>query len=113
MAFAHECRTPFQTYVADVANSHGNASVERCQRNMTTAVTADRGGYNFLERAQQRSPGSVLGQMLTVRQAAQLLGITPATLQRRIKTGTGPAHYKFGNRMLFKRDDVVGYQAAG
>lgn len=110
---AHECRTPFQSYVADVANSHTHASVERCERNMTIAVTGDRGGYNFLERAQQRSPGSILGQMLTVKQAAQLLGITPATLQRRIKTGAGPAHYKFGNRMLFKRDEVIGYQAAG
>lgn len=80
---------------------------------MTTVVTADRGGYNFLERAQQRSPGSILGQMLTVKQAAQYLGITTTTLQRRIKTGSGPTHYKFGNRMLFKRDDVVSYKTAG
>ncbi len=80
---------------------------------MTTVVTADRGGYNFLERAQQRSPGSILGQMLTVKQAAQYLGITTATLQRRIKSGSGPTHYKFGNRMLFKRDDVMSYKSAG
>jgi hypothetical protein len=47
---------------------------------MTTAVTGDRGGYNFLERAQQRNPGSVLGQMFTAKQVAQYLGITTGAL---------------------------------
>jgi excisionase family DNA binding protein len=79
---------------------------------MTTAVTGDRGGYNFLERAQQRSPGSILGQMLTVKQAAQYLGITPNALQRQIKNGIGPTHYKLGNRMLFKKSDVVDFKLA-
>ena len=79
---------------------------------MTTAVTSDRGGYNFLECAQQRSPGSILGQMLTVKQAAQQLGITTNALQRRIKNGTAPTHYRLGNRMLFKKADVVDYQVA-
>jgi len=79
---------------------------------MTTSVTGDQGGYNFLERAQQRSPGSILGQMLTVKQAAQYLGISTNALQRRIKNGTGPTHYKLGNRMLFKKTDVVDYQVA-
>jgi excisionase family DNA binding protein len=80
---------------------------------MTTAVTGDRGGYNFLERAQQRTPGSVLGQMFTAKQVAQYLGITTGALQRRIKNGTGPTHYKFGNRVLFKKSDVVAYQTSG
>lgn len=79
---------------------------------MTTAVTADRGGYNFLERTQQRSPGSILGQMLTAKQAAQYLGITTNALQRRIKSGNGPTHYKLGNRMLFKKNDVAAYKVA-
>ena len=79
---------------------------------MTTAVTSDRGGYNFLERAQQRTPGSILGQMLTVKQAAQYLGITANGLQRRIKNGTGPNHYRLGNRLLFKRTDVIDYQVS-
>lgn len=79
---------------------------------MTTAVTSDRGGYNFLERAQQRSPGSILGQMLTVKQAANYLGLTTNALQRRIKSGTGPTPYRFGNRMLFKKADVIDYQMA-
>ena len=76
---------------------------------MTTAVTGDRGGYNFVERAQQRSPGSILGQMLTAKQAAQYLGITASALQRRIKSGNGPKHYKLGNRTLFKKSDVAAY----
>lgn len=79
---------------------------------MTTAVTSDRGGYNVLECLQQRSPGSVLGQMLTVKQAANYLGLTTNALQRRIKSGTGPTPYRLGNRMLFKKTDVVDYLVA-
>lgn len=75
-----------------------------------TTVTADRGGYNFLERAQQRAPGSILGQMLTVKQAAQYLGITTRALQRQMRNGTAPAHHKCGNRTLFRRADVVAHQ---
>ncbi len=77
-----------------------------------TTVTADRGGYNFLERAQQRNPGSVVGQMLTVKQAARELGITMQALRRQVKAGTGPAHHRCGNRMLFARADVTAYKAA-
>ena len=79
---------------------------------MTTAVTSDRGGYNFLECAQQRSPGSILGQMLTVKQAAHYLGLSTNALQRRIKSGTGPTPYRLGNRMLFKKTDIIDYLVA-
>ena len=77
-----------------------------------TTVTADRGGYNFLERAQQRNPGSVLGQMMTVKQAARDLGITTEALRRLVKAGAGPAHHRCGNRMLFRKADVLAHKSA-
>ena len=55
---------------------------------MTMAVTGDRGGYNFLERAQQRSPGSLLGQMLTAKQAAQLKTAIGKSLWQAIRIPT-------------------------
>ena len=50
--------------------------------------------------------------MLTVKQAANYLGLTTNALQRRIKSGTGPTPYRLGNRMLFKKTDVIDYLVA-
>lgn len=78
---------------------------------MATTTTL-RGSCSYLERQQHRSPRSILGQMLTVRQAAACLGITPKALQQRIQNGIAPTHHRLGNRILFKEADVLAYKEA-
>lgn len=49
---------------------------------------------DYIIRSQEAAPRSVLGQMLTVKQAAAYLGISPAALYQRLASGTAPKHYK-------------------
>ena len=48
-------------------------------------------------------------QFLTVKQTAELLGLSPRTLDRYRVSGHGPAYYKFGNRVRYRRNEVVAW----
>jgi excisionase family DNA binding protein len=63
-------------------------------------------GLSYVERHQTANPGSLLGQMLTVRQAAVRMGITEGALRQRLLSGTAPAHHRLGKRVMFKSTDV-------
>ena len=49
---------------------------------------------------------------LSTRRAAAVLGLSPRTLDRYRLSGEGPAHYRFGNRILYRRADLADWAAA-
>ena len=49
---------------------------------------------------------------LSTRRAAAVLGLSPRTLDRYRLSGEGPAHYRFGNRILYHRTDLADWAAA-
>ena len=49
---------------------------------------------------------------LSTRRAAASLGLSPRTLDRYRLSGEGPAHYRFGNRILYHRGDLAHWAAA-
>ena len=49
---------------------------------------------------------------LSTRRAAAVLGLSPRTLDRYRLSGVGPAHYRFGNRILYRRADLADWAAA-
>lgn len=78
---------------------------------MSTTTRRDTGGFNHVEQMQRHSPGSILGQMLTTKQAAAHLRISTKTLYRHMGDGTAPSHFRYGGRVLFKLSDVLAYAA--
>ena len=46
------------------------------------------------------------GNYLSTRRAAAFLGLSPRTLDRYRVSGEGPAFHRFGNRILYRRDDL-------
>lgn len=64
------------------------------------------GGLSYVERQQSLNPGSLLGRMLTVRQAAVRMGLTEGALRQRIASGTAPAYHRMGKRIMFKASEV-------
>ena len=49
---------------------------------------------------------------LSTRKAAAFLGLSPRTLDRYRVSGAGPAFHRFGNRILYRRDDLEAWAAA-
>ena len=78
---------------------------------MSTSTPRDAGGFNHVEQLQRHNPGCILGQMLTLKQTAAYLHITTRTLYRHMNDGTGPGHFRYGSRVLFKLSDVLDYEA--
>ena len=78
---------------------------------MSMTAHRDAGGFNHVERMQRHNPGCILGQMLTLKQTAAYLHITTRTLYRHMNDGTGPGHFRYGSRVLFKLSDVLAYAA--
>lgn len=48
---------------------------------------------------------------LSARQAAIWLGVSPRTLHRMRERGTGPDHYEFGHRFLYRMEDLERWAA--
>ena len=51
------------------------------------------------------------GEYLSTRRAAAALGLSPRTLDRYRETGTGPAYHRFGQRIVYRRDDLAAWAA--
>ena len=47
--------------------------------------------------------------LLTVREAADILVLSPRTLDRYRGSGTGPAYYKLGGRVRYRRSDLMAW----
>lgn len=45
--------------------------------------------------------------MLRVAEAAELLGVNPKTVYRKVDDGSLP-HYRFGNTIFLKVDEIIG-----
>lgn len=45
--------------------------------------------------------------LLTVREAADILRLSPRTLDRYRASRTGPAYYKLGGRVRYKKSDLM------
>jgi DNA-binding transcriptional MerR regulator len=50
--------------------------------------------------------------LLSQREAATMLGLSPRTLERYRCTGFGPAFRKLGRRVLYRPDDLEAWLAA-
>lgn len=50
--------------------------------------------------------------LLSQREAATLLGLSPRTLERYRCTGFGPAYRKLGRRVLYRPDDLDAWTAS-
>ena len=48
---------------------------------------------------------------LSVREAAEYLGLSPRTLDRYRVSGDGPVFYRFGGRVRYRREDLDGWAA--
>ena len=51
------------------------------------------------------------GEFLSTRKAAAALGLSPRTLDRYRETGKGPAYHRFGQRIVYRRDDLDAWAA--
>ena len=51
------------------------------------------------------------GEYLSTRKAAAALGLSPRTLDRYRETGKGPAYHRFGQRIVYRRDDLDAWAA--
>ena len=51
------------------------------------------------------------GDFLSTRKAAAALGLSPRTLDRYRETGRGPAYHRFGQRIVYRRDDLDDWAA--
>ena len=51
------------------------------------------------------------GEYLSTRKAAAALGLSPRTLDRYRETGKGPAYHRFGQRIVYRRDDLDDWAA--
>ena len=51
------------------------------------------------------------GEFLSTRKAAAALGLSPRTLDRYRETGRGPAYHRFGQRIVYRRDDLDAWAA--
>lgn len=51
------------------------------------------------------------GDYLSTRKAAAALGLSPRTLDRYRETGKGPAYHRFGQRIVYRRDDLAAWAA--
>ncbi len=51
------------------------------------------------------------GEYLSTRKAAAVLGLSPRTLDRYRETGDGPAYHRFGQRIVYRRDDLDAWAA--
>ena len=51
------------------------------------------------------------GEFLSTRKAAAALGLSPRTLDRYRETGAGPAYHRFGQRIVYRRDDLDAWAA--
>lgn len=51
------------------------------------------------------------GEYLSTRKAAAALGLSPRTLDRYRETGRGPAYHRFGQRIVYRRDDLEDWAA--
>ena len=49
---------------------------------------------------------------LSVREAAEYLGLSPRTLDRYRVSGDGPVFYRFGGRVRYRREDLDGWAAS-
>ena len=49
---------------------------------------------------------------LSVREAAEYLGLSPRTLDRYRVSGEGPVFYRFGGRVRYRREDLDGWAAS-
>lgn len=49
---------------------------------------------------------------LTVQELAALWRVTPRTIERRVKAGDAPTPVRLGGRVLFRREDVLAWEAA-
>lgn len=71
-----------------------------------------------VEQLQRCHPRSLLAQMLTVKQAARRLGISPVYLSQLIRGVDGPKHHYFDGdgkarrRILFRPEDLDAWKAA-
>ncbi len=52
------------------------------------------------------------GNYLSTRRAAAFLGLSPRTLDRYRVTGEGPVYHRFGNRILYRREDLEAWAGA-
>ena len=48
---------------------------------------------------------------LSVREAAEYLGLSPRTLDRYRVSGEGPVFYRFGGRIRYRREDLDAWAA--
>lgn len=55
---------------------------------------------------------TVAGDMLTTQEAAQYLGLAPATLNKWRVYKTGPRFFKLGRAVRYRRDDLDAYLAS-
>jgi len=47
--------------------------------------------------------------LLTTTEAAEILRISPRTLERLRQTGTGPLYRKIGRRVVYRESDLAGW----
>ena len=92
------------------------AACEAGLRAMRRAVA----GAPFLDAASGAAPGGADhrttdegetgmdddGKYLSTRKAAAFLGLSPRTMDRNRMRGEGPSYYRFGQRVLYRRDDL-------
>ncbi len=56
-----------------------------------------------MNRSDQAAVGN---RFLRPREAAEILGVSPRTLDRRRSRGLGPAYYKFGSAVRYRLSDL-------
>ena len=78
---------------------------------LTPPPLSGAGGLGYVEQMQGMRPKSLLASMLTMKQVAEMAGISYGALQQRLANGTGPKCHRLGKRVLFKASEVQSWMA--
>ncbi|EKM99420.1 MULTISPECIES: AlpA family transcriptional regulator [unclassified Acidocella] len=78
-------------------------------KHMTTAAENGDSATSTITAAATTEPPAPM-KLLTARQAGELLGVSPETLERWRGAGTGPAYVKLSGRYVrYKQDDLEAF----
>ncbi len=78
-------------------------------KHMTAAANADSATSKTTTIAETAEPPAPM-KLLTARQAGELLGVSPETLERWRGAGTGPAFVKLSGRYIrYQQDDLEAF----
>ena len=97
-----------RAWMADHADEACRAAMARAVAGVALLERGDAGDFDTRGETIMKNGES---PHLSARKAAVWLGVSPRTLHRMRERGTGPDHYEFGHRFLYRMEDLERWAA--